>query len=437
MSDDDWWRSAVVYQVYLRSFFDGDGDGIGDITGLRQRLRYLVDLQVDALWINPWYPSPMRDAGYDVLDFRGIDPVFGNLEQAKALVEESHSLGLRIILDIVPNHTSEDYPWFREALAAPPDSPQRSRYHFRDGRGPAGEDPPNDWISEFGGPAWSRVLDGSDGTGQWYLHLCSPAQPDLNWKNPEVVAEFEQILKFWFDLGIDGFRIDVAHGLAKDPEHSDIGDLTWPLPLVTSDDLIHPHWDRPEVHAIYRSWRQIADSYRPKRMFAGEVWVGRPHRLVQYVRLDELHTAFNFDYLICPWRAELLRQTINDTISSHTTVGAPPTWVLSNHDVPREVSRYARPQPHRLVLLTLSDLLREKADFELGRRRARAAALLMLALPGSAYIYQGGELGLCEVEDLPVGRLQDPVLTQTGGADRGRDGCRVPLPWSGPSPIRI
>jgi alpha-glucosidase len=439
----DWWRSAVVYQVYLRSFADADGDGVGDIAGLRSRLRHLTDLGVDALWINPWYPSPMKDAGYDVSDYRDIEPVFGTLAGAEALLAEAHALGLRVLLDIVPNHTSDRHPWFPRALACAAGSPERDRFIFRDGRGRNGDRPPNDWVSQFGGPAWTRVEPDrvADGRApQWYLHLYAPEQPDLNWANPEVLADFERTLRFWFDRGVDGFRIDVAHGLIKAAGLPDIGALQWPLPPAEEPpdgsadvDIEHPHWDQQGVHDIFRRWRALADSYADPRVFVAEAWVSHPHRLVRYVRSDELHTAFNFNFLIAPWRADWLRSTIEQTLESHATVGAPATWVLANHDVAREVSRYAREQPDH-PLRRLDDLLPHPGDLELGTRRARAAALLMLALPGGAYIYQGQELGLPEVEDLPDEALQDPRFVQTDRQSRGRDGCRVPIPWAGQTP---
>jgi alpha-glucosidase len=426
-----WWRSAVIYQVYIRSFADGDGDGVGDIAGLRARLRHIAGLGVDALWVNPWYRSPMKDAGYDVSDFRSIEPVFGTLEEAEAVIAEAHELGLRVLLDIVPNHLSDQHAWFQEALAAAPGSLERARFIFRDGRGSRGEERPNDWVSNFGGPAWTRVTEANGHPGQWYLHLFSPEQPDLDWTNPEVQAEFDQTMRFWFDRGVDGFRIDVAHGLAKAGDLADIGATVWP-PL-DGERVDHPHWDREEVHEIYRRWRALADEYEDPRVFVAEAWVHSLERLSLYIRGDELHTAFNFDFLLAPWQAEPMRESITAALRAHDAVGAPPTWVLSNHDTVREVSRYARPQTVH-PLRRLNDLRDLPADFELGRRRARAAALLMLALPGGAYFYQGEELGLAEVEDLPDEVLQDPGWELSGHANRGRDGCRVPIPWSGERP---
>ena len=421
---DDWWRHAVVYQIYPRSFADASGDGIGDIAGIRSKLPHLAALGVDAIWISPWYPSPMADAGYDVSDYRDIEPLFGTLAEADALIAEAHEAGIKIIIDIVPNHTSDQHVLFQAALAAAPGSPERELYVFREGRGTDNELPPNDWQSNFGGPAWTRVPD-----GQWYLHLFAPAQPDVNWRHPEVRAEFEQTLRFWFDRGIDGFRIDVAHGLEKDWELPDLDGLVFPLTDDTEAD--HPHWDQPAVHEIFREWRRIADEYSPARAFCGEIWVGRPHRLAAYLRPDELHTAFNFDFLMAPWLPGDLRSVIDATIASHAAVGAPPTWVLGNHDVCRPVSRYAREQAGLEPMARhLDDFAALPADFDLGRLRTRAAALLMLALPGGAYVYQGEELGLPEAEEIPADALQDPIWFQTGGTEKGRDGCRVPLPWT-------
>lgn len=416
-----WWKTAVVYQVYIRSFADGNGDGIGDIPGLTTRLPYLAKLGIDAVWINPWYPSPMADAGYDVADFRAIEPTYGTLNEAEQFIAAAHESGIRVILDIVPNHTSDQHPWFVAALRDEPGA--RDRYLFRPGRGRDGELPPNDWQSVFGGPAWTRV----DG-GLWYLHLFAPAQPDLNWEHPEVRAEFESVLAFWFDKGVDGFRIDVAHGLVKAPGLPDGGSPTG----GAQHNEAHPAWDQDGVHEIYRGWRSVANRYAPERVFIAEAWVPSNERLARYLRPDELHTAFQFDFLRAPWRAASLRAVIDDAIAGAASVGAPPTWVLSNHDVPRTVTRYSRSQPEALVESEWERArwAEEAADHELGRRRARACALLQLALPGTAYVYQGEELGLEEVEDLPDEVRQDPTWVQSGFTDVGRDGCRVPLPWT-------
>ncbi|MGI8434818.1 MAG: glycoside hydrolase family 13 protein [Nocardioidaceae bacterium] len=425
-----WWKTAVVYQVYIRSFADSDGDGLGDIGGLCARLPYLADLGVDALWVNPWYPSPMADAGYDVADYRDIDPVFGTMSQAEQLIEAAHSAGLRVLLDIVPNHTSAEHRWFKAALAG--DVAARERYIFRPGKGVDAAHPPNDWQSNFGGTAWTRTTNHDGSAGDWYLHLFSPSQPDLDWTNPEVRGEFEDILSFWFDRDVDGFRIDVAHGLSKAPGLPDFG----AQPESRSVDEPHPAWDQDDVHEIYRGWRKVADSYEPPRIFVAEAWVASNERLAKYLRPDELHTAFQFDFLRSPWRGGVMRQVIDDAAKAAGEVEASSTWVLSNHDVMRHLTRYARPQPDDL---TDSATFRQLAklgptDLALGRQRARAAFLLVAALPGTVYIYQGEELGLEEVEDIPDELRQDPTWQQSDHTDPGRDGCRVPLPWSGEAP---
>ncbi|MFI9105781.1 glycoside hydrolase family 13 protein [Streptomyces fildesensis] len=415
----DWWRNAVIYQVYPRSFADGNGDGIGDLAGVRAKLPYLGELGVDALWFNPWYPSPMFDGGYDVADYRDIDPVFGTLAEAEKLISEALDLGIRSIIDIVPNHVSSAHPWFVEALAAGPGSPARERFWFRPGRGEHGELPPNNWPSQFGGVPWTRTVNDDGTPGDWYLHLFDSQQPDLNWEHPDVRREHEDVLRFWFDRGAAGVRIDSASLPVKDPA----------LPDLTEDrDGPHPYDDRDELHDIYRSWRRIADSYPGSRALIGEVWMPDAERFARYLRHDEMHTAFNFDFMSCPWDAALLRASIDTTLAAHEPVGAPVTWVLANHDVTRTVTRYGRSD-------TGFDFATKAhgtpTDLVLGTRRARAAALLTLALPGSVYIYQGEELGLPEVEDIPAERLQDPMYLRSGGTVPGRDGCRVPMPWSG------
>jgi alpha-glucosidase len=425
-----WWKTAVVYQVYIRSFADGNGDGLGDLKGLRTHLEHLAGLGVDALWINPWYPSPMQDAGYDVADYRAIEPAFGTLAEAEAFIAEAHAADLKVILDIVPNHTSSSHVWFQAALEG--DEAARARYIFRPGSGESGDQPPNDWQSSFGGPAWTRTKDLDGCPGDWYLHLFAPEQPDLDWTNPEVTAEFEAILRFWFDRSVDGFRIDVAHGLVKAQGLPD----AYGRPNHAARGATHPAWDQDGVHEVYRAWRTIADSYDPPRILVAEAWVADNQRLARYLRPDELHSAFQFDFLRAPWRADHLRRVIDDAMSTADAVGATSTWVLSNHDVVRHVTRYARSQPDHLVESDW-DRLRwadERADLSVGARRARAASMLALALPGVAYIYQGEELGLEEVEDLPGELRQDPTWWQSDHTDPGRDGCRVPLPWSGEQP---
>jgi alpha-glucosidase len=408
-----WWRDAVIYQVYVRSFADTDGDGIGDLPGIRSRLTYLRRLGIDAIWLNPFYPSPQADAGYDVADYRDVDPRFGTLADFDQLVADAHALGIRVIVDIVPNHTSSDHEWFRAALASPPGSRARARYLFREGRGEDGELPPNDWQSTFGGPAWTRVVEADGRPGQWYLHLFDSAQPDLDWTNQEVIDEFESILRFWLDRHVDGFRIDVAHGLAKDSDMPDIGQRFAPGRAAREG---HPHWDQDAVHDVYRGWRRVIDEYPGERAFVGEIWLHSTERVARYLRPGELHTAFNFHFLLARWSAESLRAAVDASIAAMADVGAPVTWVLSNHDVVRHVTRYGG------------------EDVALGTQRARAATLMMLALPGSSYLYQGEELGLPEVTDLPDEVRQDPTFHRTEGARAGRDGCRVPLPWSGSAP---
>jgi alpha-glucosidase len=419
---DTWWRGAAIYQLYVRSFADGDGDGIGDLAGARAHLPYLAALGIDAIWFNPWYPSPMADAGYDIADYRSIDPVFGTLADADALIAEAHAHGIRIIVDVVPNHSSDRHPWFVAALAAGPGSAARERFWFRPGRGVSGELPPNNWQSIFGGPGWTRVTEPDGSPGEWYLHLFAPEQPDFNWGCADVRRDFEDVLRFWFARGVDGIRIDSAALLCKDAALPDVSGLEPPGP-------VHPYTDRDEVHEIYRSWRAIADE-EPGRMLIGEVWLPDAARLARYVGPGELHTVFNFPYLNCPWDAASLRRVIDGTLA---LADAPATWVLSNHDVDRVVSRYGRSD-------TAFDLDRRPyfhgfpVDLALGTRRARAAALLTMALPGAVYIYQGEELGLWEVQDIPDELRQDPIWARTGGADPGRDGSRVPLPWSGTEP---
>ncbi|MFI8928192.1 glycoside hydrolase family 13 protein [Streptomyces sp. NPDC053474] len=404
-----WWRGAVIYQVYPRSFADSDGDGMGDLPGVTARLPHLRRLGVDAVWLSPFYASPQADAGYDVADYRAVDPVFGTLADADDLVRTAHGLGLRVLVDIVPNHCSDQHEWFRAALADP-GSPLRERFHFRPGKGAHGELPPNDWESVFGGPAWTRTADGA-----WYLHLFAPEQPDFNWEHPAVHEEFRSVLRFWLDLGVDGFRVDVAHGLVKAPGLPDVGHGEQVKLLGVRPT---PYFDQDGVHEVYRDWRAILDAYDGERVAVAEAWTPTVERSALYLRPGELHQAFNFAYLTTEWDAAALRAVIDRSLAAMNAVGAPATWVLSNHDVVRHATRLAPDDPAR------------------GLRRARAATLLMLALPGSAYLYQGEELGLPEVTDLPDEVRQDPAFFRGSGRDGSgqegtRDGCRVPLPWSG------
>ena len=394
MARAPWWRDAVVYEIYVRSFADCDGDGVGDLPGIRERLRHLSDLGVDAIWLTPFYPSPQADHGYDVADYRGVEPLFGTLTDFDELLRHAHELGLRMIIDIVPNHTSSQHAWFRSALVTRPGSRERARYYFRPGRGRSGDRPPNNWTSHFGGPAWTRVPD-----GEWYLHLFDAGQPDLDWTNPEVGDEFESVLRFWLDRGVDGFRVDVANGLAKAEGLPD-----------TRRDTPLPFTDQPAVHDVYRRWRRVLDSYAGDRMAVVEAWSDDAELRARYTRPDELHQAFNFHFQVADWSAAAFRRVIEDGLTTTSMIGAAPTWVLSSHDQPRHVSRYG--------------------GGEVGLARARAATLLMLALPGSGYLYQGEELGLPQVDVAPEHR-QDPTWARSGYTDVGRDGSRVPIPWSG------
>ena len=443
--DPDWWRHAVVYQIYPRSFADADNDGTGDIRGMISRLDHLADLGVDAVWVSPWYPSPLLDGGYDVADYRGISPDFGTLADADEFIAGAHARGLRVLIDLVPNHSSWDHPWFRAALAASEGSPERALYYFRDGRGEDGDEPPNNWASMFGGRAWTRTTNPDGTPGQWYLHLFEVSQPDWDWDDERVRDEFDSVLRFWFDRGIDGFRVDVADALVKDPALPDAE--VNPVTGLGSNDKVPgaPHWDVPGLDEVQRRWRRVADEYLDTelggRVFVAEAYLDPVERLVPYVAPGRLHTTFNFDALVSAWSAASQRVVIDATIPAHAAVGAPTTWVLGNHDNTRVATRYGKDVTGRdftdaddtaVDPIELSAaLLAMPTDIDLGRRRARAAALLELALPGGAYIYQGEELGLDEVEDLAESELQDPVWERSGHTIRGRDGCRVPLPWSG------
>nr|WP_240675322.1 glycoside hydrolase family 13 protein [Cellulomonas endophytica] len=427
-----------MYQVYPRSFADASGDGIGDLPGITARLDHLVELGVDAVWLSPFYRSPQNDAGYDVSDYRDVDPLFGTLEDADALVARAHELGLRVVVDLVPNHTSADHAWFQEALAAPPGSPARDRYLFRDGRGPGGDEPPNNWSSIFGGRAWTRTTNADGTPGQWYLHLFDATQPDLDWSNPQVRDEFEDVLRFWLDRGVDGFRIDVAHGLVKAeglPDwagHVRMVDGAEDDPVAAVDDATEAHpnpiFDQDGVHEVYRAWRRVLDAYDGDRAMVAEAWVEPLSRLALYVRPDELQTAFNFAFLVAGWDAGALRRVVTASYAANDEVGAPTTWVLSNHDVVRHATRFGLPDPtERPNGIGPDDV---QPDPVVGLQRARAASLVLLGLPGSAYLYQGEELGLPDHTELDPAVRQDPAFFRTGGEELGRDGCRVPLPWS-------
>lgn len=459
----EWWRTAAIYQIYPRSFADANGDGMGDLAGITARLDDLAELGIDAIWLSPFYTSPQRDAGYDVADYCDIDPLFGTLDDFDGMVAAAHARGIRVIVDLVPNHSSDQHAWFQAALAAPAGSGERARYLFRDGRGDDGELPPNNWESVFGGPAWTRVTEPDGTPGQWYLHLFDSSQPDFDWTNEEVREEFRRILRFWLDRGVDGFRVDVAHGMIKAEGLPDwtppvaggsmggaggvgesavgasalgeAGTAGVPLePAISTEPGDGaPYWGQDGVHEIYRDWRALLDTYPGERILAAEAWVDPLPRVAKWVRPDEMHQAFNFAYLETPWKADALRRVIDDSIDAFAAVGAPSTWVLSNHDVVRHATRLAltepNPQGHGVGPRTPG-----LGDPATGLRRARAATALMLALPGSAYLYQGEELGLPEVIDLPDDARQDPTWFRTNGERYGRDGCRVPLPWTAAGP---
>ncbi|MFJ3763063.1 glycoside hydrolase family 13 protein [Streptomyces sp. NPDC090080] len=427
---DDWWRSAVIYQVYPRSFADSDGDGTGDLPGITAHLDHLKDLGVDALWLSPFYPSPQVDGGYDVADYRAVDPRYGTLADFDMLLAQAHDRSIRVIVDLVPNHCSAEHPAFRAALAAPPGSSERALFHFRDGRGADGTLPPNDWTSMFEGPAWTRVTEADGRQGQWYLHLFDPGQPDWNWNNPVVHRDFEATLRFWLDRGVDGFRVDVCDALVKA-----LGLPDWPWPthgvIEPVDGVMPPMWDQEGIHDIFRSWRRLLDTYEGSRILCAEAWLA-PERTARIVRADEMHQAFNFRFLETLWQPQDLRQVIDESMAANNTVGAPTTWVLSNHDVMRHASRFGYEGPVALEHgVGPGD---PQPDRTLGLRRARAATALMLALPGSAYLYQGEELGLPEATELPDAARQDPVWERSGHRIRGRDGCRIPLPWTEQGP---
>ena len=418
-----WWRDAAIYQLYLRSFADSDGDGVGDFAGLRSRLDHLTRLGVDGLWLNPCYPSPGVDHGYDVADYRDVDAVYGGLPAFDATLTAAHERGLRVLMDLVPNHCSSAHPWFVAALGAAPGSAERDRFIFRRGRGEAGELPPNNWRSVFAGAAWTRVGD----TDQWYLHSFDPSQPDFNWRSPDVVDHFDGVLRFWFDRGVDGIRIDVAHMMVK---HVDLPD--WAFPADGSAGYNEYAQNRPEVHDILRRWRAIADSYDRDLTLVGEVWVPTVDDLARYLRSDELTQAFYFDLLQCPWDAAAFGDSVRRGLATIAATGASMTWTLANHDVHRAVTRYGlvRPDAGQSPDPFAGGVrARGEVDVALGARRSRAALLLMLGLPGSVYLYQGEELGLPEVLDLPAEARQDPIWRRSGGLEFGRDGCRVPLPW--------
>ncbi|ALE05211.1 alpha-amylase [Arthrobacter sp. ERGS1:01] len=433
-TDANWWRQAAVYQIYPRSFNDANNDGLGDIKGITAKVPYLRELGLDAVWLSPFYPSELADGGYDVADYRNVDPKLGTLADFDEMAAALHAAGLKIIVDIVPNHSSDQHAWFQEALAAEKGSAARARYIFRDGTGENGELPPSDWGSIFGGPAWTQVAD-----GQWYLHLFASEQPDFNWDNREIRDDFLKTLRFWSDRGVDGFRIDVAHALSKD--------LSEPLPnkaglqrLEKLHNGSNPLWDRDQVHEIYAEWRALFNEYTPPRTAVAEAWVDQSRR-ARYASPTSLGQAFNFDLLMADFEAASFASIVTKNLAEANATGASSTWVFSNHDVVRHATRYGLPalaaadnaedgktQDGKAWLLAGGD--ESALDRELGLRRARAATLFMLGLPGSAYLYQGEELGLHEVAQIADADRQDPAFFRNKGIEVGRDGCRVPLPWT-------
>ena len=437
--DAKWWRQAVVYQVYPRSFYDLDGNGLGDIRGVTQKVPYLKELGIDAVWLSPFYPSELADGGYDVADYRDVAPELGTLADFDEMTAALHEAGIRVVVDIVPNHTSDQHVWFKEAVNSPKGSPARNRYIFRDSRidEDGNEQIPSDWISMFGGPQWDRLPD-----GQWYLHTFAPEQPDLNWDNPEVREEFEDVLAFWSDRGVDGFRIDVAHSLVKDQAV-----IFGPDPLPTWEEMEalpwdgkHPVWDRDDVHEVYKGWRKVFDRYDPPRVAVAEAWVEDPERRAKYASIEGLGQTFNFDLLRADFHAGEFRQIIDHNLELAALADSSTTWVLSNHDVVRHATRYGLPDLRdgeesvvgQKWLLDGGSLA--EVDVERGNRRADATTMLLLALPGSTYLYQGEELGLHEVGDIADEDRQDPTYFRSPGVDIGRDGCRVPLPWVADAP---
>ena len=418
-----WWRSGVIYQIYPRSFADANGDGMGDLKGITQRLSSLASLGIDAVWLSPFYRSPQKDAGYDVSDYVNVDPLFGTLEDFDEMVKEAHRLSLRVMIDLVPNHSSSEHEWFQRALNSAPGSKERSYYHFKDGRGENGELPPNNWQSMFGGPAWTRVED-----GQWYVHLFDSSQPDLNWENPVVREEFENILRFWLDRGVDGFRVDQPHAMAKAeglPDHPYVAEAGAGFIEGRENP---PMWFQESVHEIFRDWRKILDSYPGDRAMCGEAYVLPLSFMALWVRPDEFHQTFNFRFLDAGWDREKLVSAIDESFESFDAVGAPSTWVLNNHDVLRHASRFGGDYGRT----TASDGVgpnNPQPDNVAGLQKARAATLFMLGLPGASYLYQGEELGLPDHTTIADEHRQDPTFFRTNGQRVGRDGCRVPLPW--------
>ncbi len=426
--DKNWWRQAVIYQIYPRSFKDSNGDGIGDIKGITSKIGYLSSLNVDAVWLSPFYPSALADGGYDVDDYRDVDPKLGTLADFDEMLNKLHEAGIRVFVDIVPNHSSNRHEWFKEAIVSEPGSAARNRYIFRDGKGANGELPPTNWPSHFAPSAWSHESTQGGKHNQWYCHLFAPEQPDFNWDNREIEDDFLKTLKFWADRGVDGFRIDVAHALKKDLSEPLKDQARYP-DLVNRKPGDNILFDRDEVHEIYKEWRQLFNQYNPPRVAVAEAYVPAD-RLALYASADELGQAFNFELLNANFNATEFKTVIDRGLTQAKALGSSSTWCLNNHDQMRPATKYG--------LLPTVDHIRWKnsagatspLDENLGMRSAIAASMLIMALPGCTYIYQGEELGLHEVLGIPEDQIQDPQYLRNLKVDVGRDGCRVPLPWT-------
>ncbi len=433
-----WWLDAVVYQLYIRSFADANGDGRGDLQGVIDHLDHLAELNADAIWMTPCYPSPQLDHGYDVADYFDIESMYGDLATFDRLIAAARERGIKVLMDVVPNHCSDRHPWFQAALRSAPGSRERSRFYFRDGRGDHGELPPNNWHAVFGGPAWSRVVEADGTPGQWYLHTFTPWQPDFDWASPDVVAHFDEMLRFWFDRGVEGFRVDAVAVVGKAPGLPDAP----PVDATVAETDVWAHnpytvfW--PTAHDHWRRWRHLIDAYEvdhPGRhlVTVSEAYTpNRPDLLLSYVQPDQFHQSFCFDLLLSPWLAGSIRTAIAEVVDVLGAAGASLTWTLNNHDTQRVVTRYGRADAASTDSYTGNNLVYTgtPVDLVLGERRARAMITLAAALPGAIYLYQGEELGLPEVLDIRAERRQDPIFVRTDGREIGRDGCRVPLPWT-------
>jgi alpha-glucosidase len=425
---DQWWRRAVIYQIYPRSFKDSTGSGMGDLAGITAELPKIATLGVDAIWLSPFFPSPQKDAGYDVSDYRDVDPLFGTMEDARELIDTAASFGIKVIIDIVPNHCSNEHALFTAALAAAPGSAERAMFHFADGRGEGGNTPPNNWQSLFGGSGWTRVPNPDGTPGQYYFHLFDATQPDFNWRNPAVQEEFEKTLRFWLDAGAGGFRIDVAHAMFKKEGLPDWGGAPDGTPRPGYPFADAPMFGQPELHQVFARWREICDEYPGEPVLCSEANVRPLSRLADWVAPGQMHQSFNFDFLRTLWDRDALAEVIGDSLAAFDAVDAPTTWVLSNHDVSRHATRFG----YDGRAMDLGDGIGPRdpqPDTARGLARARAATVFMLGMPGGAYLYQGEELGLGDHTTLEDEYRQDPTFLRSHGERIGRDGCRVPIPW--------